>query len=280
MKIGAFMFYTDTSIGVVEAAQALEARGFESIWVPEHTHIPSSRKTPYLYGGELPDAYRHTLDPYVVLGMIAATTQRIRLGTGISLVVERDPITLAKSVASVDQLSGGRMELGIGGGWNREELEHHGVPFPRRWKVLRERTEAMRAIWTQEEASYQGEFVSFEKIWCWPKPVQQPGPRVWIGGDGANTLRRVVRYGDGWLPTSDKRPSFADKIAELNALAAAAGRGPLPVSVMGTPGDAALLEQYARDGVERCIFWLPPTGEAKVLARMDELARLAEPYLS
>lgn len=279
MKIGVFMFYTDYSIGVAEAARAVEERGFESLWVPEHTHIPSSRLTPFIYEGGLPEEYSHTLDPFVVLAVAAAATTTLRLGTGISLVVERDPISLAKSVASVDHLSGGRVELGIGGGWNREEMENHGTDFSRRWKLLRERTEAMKNIWTQDEATYHGEFVNFDAIWCWPKPAQKPYPPVLIGGDGEGTLRRVVRYGDGWMPVSGRRPTFAPKIQELNAMAAEAGRGPIPVSVMGAPDDPRLLEQYARDGVERCILWLPPAKESKVLSRMDRIADMTRQFI-
>jgi probable F420-dependent oxidoreductase len=168
MKFGIWTFCTDYSMAPGPLAQAVEERGFDSFWLPEHTHIPSQRITPYPAGGELPEEYAHTLDPFVGLAAAAMTTSTLELGTGVCLVPQRDPIALAKSVASLDQLSGGRFLFGIGGGWNREELEHHGVSWERRFRIMRERVEAMQAIWTQEEASYSGEFVNFEKIWSWP----------------------------------------------------------------------------------------------------------------
>ena len=176
MKFGAFIFPTDYSIDPAELAREVEARGFESLWFPEHTHIPVSRRTPYPGGAELPEEYSHSLDPFVALGAAAAVTERLKLGTGITLVIERDPITLAKEVATLDHISNGRVLFGVGGGWNREEMANHGTDPSRRWKLLRERIEAMKAIWTQDEAEYHGEFVDFDPIWSWPKPVQRPPP--------------------------------------------------------------------------------------------------------
>ena len=216
MKFGAFMFPTDYSIGPVELAREVEARGFESLWFPEHTHIPTNRESPYPGGGELPQEYSHTLDPFVALGAAAAVTERIKLGTGISLVVERDPIVLAKEVATLDQISNGRVLLGIGGGWNREEMSNHGTDPTHRWKLMRERIEAMKAIWTQDEAEYHGEFVDFDPIWSWPKPVQRPHPPIILGNAGAGAVRRVVRYADEWMPIGG-RVNMSERLDDLRA---------------------------------------------------------------
>ncbi|MBI3994315.1 MAG: LLM class F420-dependent oxidoreductase [Candidatus Lambdaproteobacteria bacterium] len=271
MKVGIYMFPADYAIAPARLAKEAEDRGFESIFLPEHTHIPASRLSPWPGGGPLPEEYSHTHDPFVALATAAAVTKKIRLGTGICLVIERDPIVLAKEVASLDHISGGRVDFGIGGGWNQEEMENHGTAFSRRWKVLRERVEAMKEIWTHDEASYDGEFVKFEKIWSWPKPVQKPHPPVIVGGTGAGTLKRVVRYGDGWLPNRGVK-MMSDKIKELNDLAAKAGRGPIPVSLFGAPPDAKVVEQLERDGVSRVLFTLPPKGADVVLPLLDQFA--------
>jgi probable F420-dependent oxidoreductase len=248
MKFGVYMFPTDYAINPVELGRAVEALGFELLLFPEHTHIPASRRTPFPGGGELAKQYSHTLDPFVALGAVAAATERILLGTGICLVVERDPIILAKEVASLDYISGGRAIFGIGGGWNREEMENHGTNPASRWSLLRERIEAMQAIWTQDEAEYHGEFVNFDPIWQWPKPVQQPHPPILVGGDAPNTLKRVVRYGDGWMPLG-RGADFKSRIDELNQLAAEAGRGNIPVTIFGAPAKPDVIEQYAAAGV-------------------------------
>jgi probable F420-dependent oxidoreductase len=279
MKFGVVMFPTDYSISPVELGRAAEDLGFESLFFPEHTHIPSSRQSPWGGGAELPAEYWHCLDPFVALSAVAAVTERIKLGTGICLVIERDPITLAKEVASLDLLSNGRVLFGIGGGWNREEMAHHGTDFTRRWKVLRERLEAMQAIWTQDEAEYHGEFVNFEPIWSWPKPVQKPYPPVLIGGDGANTFKRVVRYGDGWMPIGGRtRTDFADRLQELNDLAAEAGRGPIPVTIFMPPPKPELIEEHARLGVERVVFGLPSAPADEVLPKLKRHAELAAQF--
>ena len=273
MKVGVYIFPADYALPPARLAKEAEERGFESLFFTEHTHIPASRLSPWPGGGPLPDEYAHTYDPFVALATAAAVTKTIRLGTGICLVIERDPIVLAKEVASLDHISGGRVDFGVGGGWNREELENHGTDFARRWKVLRERVEAMKEIWTHDEASYDGEFVKFEKIWSWPKPVQKPHPPVMVGGTGAGTLKRVVRYGDEWLPNRGVK-AMADKIKELNDLAAKAGRGPIPVSLFGAPADAKLLEQLKQDGVSRVLFTLPSKGVDVVLPLLDQLAEI------
>ncbi|MBT4488476.1 MAG: TIGR03619 family F420-dependent LLM class oxidoreductase, partial [Rhodospirillaceae bacterium] len=206
--------------------------------------------------------------------------KRIRLGTGICLVVERDPIITAKEVASLDHISGGRVDFGIGGGWNQEELENHGIPWNRRWKAARERIEAMQAIWTQDEASYSGEFVNFDRILSWPKPVQKPYPPVFVGGDAGGTFKRVLNYGDGWIPMLAGRDNEIDlkqeRMAELAALAKDAGRAPYPITTFGTPRDPKAIEKLAASGVTRCIFGLKAAPAEDVLPRLDKLARLVD----
>ena len=274
MKFGVYMFPTDYAIDPVSLGRAVEGHGFESLFVPEHTHIPTSRRSPFPGGGELPKEYSHTLDPFVALGAVAAATERLMLGTGICLVIERDPITLAKEVASLDFISGGRVLFGIGGGWNREEMENHGTDPTRRWKVLRERIEAMQQIWTEDAAEYHGEFVDFDPIWQWPKPVQKPHPPVIIGGDGANTLQRVVRYGDGWMPIG-RRADFKARIDELNRLTAEAGRADIPVTIFGAAPKPEVIDAYAEAGVERLLFHLPPAPRDEVLPMLEQRAELA-----
>ena len=276
MHFGVFMFVTDYTMSLVELARAAEERGFESLWVPEHTHIPTSRRSPYSGGGELPPEYYHLLDPFVALGAAAAVTSRLLLGTAICLVIERDPITLAKEVASLDHLSGGRFLFGIGGCWNREEMENHGTNPKLRWKILRERILAMKQIWTQDEAEFHGEFVNFDPIWQWPKPIQKPHPPILVGGDAAGTLSRVVEYGDGWIPNVSRgSASLPARIEELNRLAAEAGRSPIPVTAFGVSPDAehAVLGGYQELGVARCIFRLPPVGADEALPLLDQAAR-------
>ena len=277
MKFGAYMFPTDYAIDPVSLGRAVEGHGFESLFVPEHTHIPTSRRSPFPSGGELPKEYSHTLDPFVALGAVAAATERLMLGTGICLVIERDPITLAKEVASLDFISGGRVLFGIGGGWNREEMENHGTDPTRRWKVLRERIEAMQQIWTEDAAEYHGEFVDFDPIWQWPKPIQKPHPPVIIGGDGANTLQRVVRYGDGWMPIG-RRADFKARIDELNRLAAEAGRADIPVTIFGAAPKPEVIDAYAEAGVERLLFHLPPAPRDEVLPLLEQRAELVRQH--
>ena len=279
MKFGITMFPTDYAIGPGELAREVEAHGFESLFFPEHTHIPASRRSPWPGGPDLPEEYSHTLDLFVAMTAAAAATERLLVGSGICLVIERDPITLAKEVASLDFVSGGRALLGIGAGWNLEEMENHGTDPARRWRRMRETIEAMRAIWGNDEAEYHGELVDFDPIWQWPKPVQEAGPPVIIGGDGPTTLKRVARYGDGWMPIDGRnREDFAPAIAELNDLAAEAGRGPMTVSLFGAGSNPARLEKHAKAGVDRIVFLVPPAPADVVLPKLEANARLAEQF--
>src|SRR5262245_35198815 len=277
MLFGLVMFATDFSMSAVDLGRAAEEHGFESLWLPEHTHIPASRRTPWPGGPDLPREYWHALDPFVGLGAVAAATRTLRLGTGICLVVERDPITTAKEVATLDFVSGGRFLFGIGAGWNREEMEHHGTDPEQRFKVMRERVLAMKEIWTKEEPSYRGRFVRFDPIWSWPKPVQRPHPPILIGGSGDRVLERVVEYGDGWMPIPGRGP-FEERIAELQRKAETAGRGRIPVSAFMIPADPARVERYRDLGVERCIFGLPSAPAEDVLPRLRAAAEVARRF--
>jgi probable F420-dependent oxidoreductase len=276
MKFGIAIFPTDYAISMTELAPAVEERGFESLWVAEHSHIPTSRATPFPGGGELPKQYSHTLDPFMALTAAAVATRTLLVATGVCLVIERDTIHTAKSVASLDHLSGGRFLFGIGGGWNREEMANHGTRFETRWRLLREQVEAMKAIWTQEEPEYHGELVSFDPIWCSPKPVQQPHPPVLLGGNGPNTLKRVVRYADGWMPN---RGDILGRIPELQRMAVEAGREPIPVTTYGRVDDGpADLERLRDAGIDRVIWYLPADGRDAALRRLDEVTGLIRPF--
>ncbi len=278
MKFGVVMFATDYAIRPDDLARAVEERRFESLWFPEHTHIPASRRSPWPGGSDLPKEYWHTHDLFVALGMAAAVTTKLKIGTGICLVVERDPITLAKEVATLDNLSNGRLLFGIGGGWNAEEMENHGTDFRRRWKLLRERIEAMKTIWTEDDAEYHGDLVNFDPIWSWPKPVQRPHPPIYLGGHGPKTLQRVVNYCDGWMPIPARAGHLADEIADLRARAAAAGRDPqsLTVSLYGVSGDANTLRSYAAAGADRAILALPSAGKEETLPLLDRYSEVVE----
>jgi probable F420-dependent oxidoreductase len=280
MKYGVTMFSTDYAIHPAELGRVAEERGFESLLFPEHTHIPSSRLSPWPGGPTLPKEYSHTHDVFVALSFAAAATSTIKIGTGICLVVEHDPITLAKQVATLDALSGGRLLFGIGGGWNREEMANHGTEFSERWDVLRERIAAMKQIWTQDEASYRGEHVDFEAIWSWPKPVQQPHPPILLGSGSARGRQRVVDYCDGWMPIAG-RDDVLGGIVDLRRRAEQAGRDPasISVSIFGAPNDPARIDEYRSAGVERLVFGLPPQGRDAVLRAADrhvELIRTLE----
>jgi probable F420-dependent oxidoreductase len=275
MHYGIVMFSTHYAIRPDELAQAMEARGFESLWITEHKHIPASRRSPWPGGANLPREYWHSYDPFVALTMAAAATTRLRLGTGICLVIERDPIVTAKEVASLDHLSRGRFLFGVGGGWNAEEMEDHGTAFKTRFRLLRERVLAMKEIWTNEEAEFHGEFVRFEKMWSYPKPVQRPHPPILMGGDGPTTLDRVLEYADGWMPVAGRMgPAFLDKIATLQRRAKDAGRAPIPVTAFMVKPDRAALDPIESAGVERAIFAVPSEARDKVLPLLDAYAKL------
>jgi probable F420-dependent oxidoreductase len=277
VQFGLSMFLTDETIAPVELGRAAEDAGFEALFVPEHTHIPASRESPWPGGDQLPREYSHTLDPFVALSAVAATTERLRVGTGIALIVERDPITLAHEAATLDHLSGGRFELGIGAGWNLEEMRNHGTDPARRFAVMRERALAVREIWTQEEASFHGEFVDFDRIWSWPKPAQQPHPPIWVGGTGPRVLDRVLEYGDGWFPNMRDLDELAQRVAELQQRAGEAGRERIPVTYFGLrDADDAKLEKMAAAGVDRVLLMLPPAGADETLPRLERYAALAE----
>jgi probable F420-dependent oxidoreductase len=275
MELGIAIFPADYTAEPTQIGRLAEERGFGSLLFPEHTHIPASRETPWPDGGELPRHYSHTYDPFVALATVAAVTERIKVGTGICLVIQRDPITTAKEVASLDRLSGGRFLFGVGAGWNREEMRNHGTDPRRRFTIMREKIQAMRAIWTQDEAEYHGEHVDFDPIWSWPKPIQQPSPPVLVGGLGEKVLDRVVAFGDEWLPNRVESPQkLGERIAELQRRSEQAGRERRPVTVFGADPDPRMIEGLKEVGVHHCLFWVEPTDPGEVERQMDELAPL------
>jgi len=276
VHIGVAMFATDYAIPIDELARETEARGFESLWVPEHTHIPTSRRTPWPGGDELPLEYSHTYDPFIALMLAAAVTQTLKLGTGICLVIERDTITLAKEVASLDRLSGGRFLFGIGGGWNAEEMEHHGTVYKTRFTKMGEQVRAMKEIWTKDVAEFHGAHVNFDPIWCWPKPAQQPHPPVLLGGESRYTLQRVVDYCEGWFPRSRRPELVPQGMNALREYAARAGRDmrTLSVSVFGVAADPKLIGMYQDAEVTRIILRLPSEGRETILPLLDQYATL------
>ena len=279
MQFGAAIFATDYSIRPDDLAKLLEDRGFDSMWVPEHTHIPASRVSPWPGGSDLPREYWHTYDPFVALTAAAGATTDLKLGTGICLMMERDPITTAKEVASLDMISNGRFIFGIGGGWNAEEMANHGTQFRRRWRVLRENILAMKEIWTQEEAEFHGRYVSFDKLWSYPKPVQKPHPPIIMGGDGPTTFDRVVEYCDGWMPISGRSaqgPGLGEKIATLKRRVEDAGRDPdsITISSFNARAEAETLRRMESDGVDRAVFMLPSAERDVVVPLIDEWAKL------
>ncbi|MGE0418369.1 MAG: LLM class F420-dependent oxidoreductase [Acetobacteraceae bacterium] len=277
MKFGGAMFFTDYAMEATDFAIALEQRGFESIWAPEHSHIPLSRNSAFPPGGELPRKYAECMDPFVSLTAAAVVTKKLMLGTGVALVVQRDPIQTAKLVASIDQVSKGRFLFGIGGGWNAEEMADHGTTdFKGRWKLVRERMEAMKAIWTQEEAEYHGSLVDFGPMLAWPKPFRKPYPPVIVGGAFPYGARRAIAYGDGWIPHRS-RPQYGDVgdfLPEFRKMAQEAGRDPasLPVTIWGAPNDMKTLEGYREIGVSRVIVSLDSSSADAILPQLDAWA--------
>jgi probable F420-dependent oxidoreductase len=264
MDFGLAVFATHYTVDPGSMARLAEERGFESLFFPEHTHIPAARQTPYP-GGELPSKYWHTYDLFVALTAAAAATTRLRIGSGICLVIERDPITTAKEVASVDFLSGGRLEFGVGAGWNREEMANHGTDPRRRMAVLHERVDAMKAIWTQDEATYHGQYVNFDRIWSWPKPAQRPHPPVLVGGEGPGVEERVLAFGDAWFPNLG-RESILERAVALRARA----DRHIDLMACGIPADPRELERYSAAGFSRVVHWLPSAGRGPVERAMDK----------
>jgi probable F420-dependent oxidoreductase len=263
MEFGVAIFPTHQAIRPGDVARLAEERGQESVFFPEHTHMPADH-TPHPSGQSLPPRYAHTFDLFVAATAAVGATSRLRVGSGVCLVIQRDPIVTAKEVASVDYLSGGRFEFGVGAGWNREEMANHGTDPRTRMTVMRERVEAMKAIWTEEEASYSGEFVRFDRIWSWPKPAQRPHPPVLIGGDGPTVFDRVLAFGDAWFPNF--APSgILERAAELTARADRR----ISLQVMGMPAEPGAIEAYARAGFDRVVHWLPSAGQGKVERALD-----------
>ncbi|MBV9835649.1 MAG: LLM class F420-dependent oxidoreductase [Alphaproteobacteria bacterium] len=278
MKIGGAVFFTDYSMTPAEMGRALEERGFDSLWAPEHSHIPLSRKSPFPSGGEVPKKYYDALDPFVALTAAAAATTELLVGTGVCLVAQRDPIQTAKLVASIDQVSGGRFLFGVGNGWNQDEMENHGTVFKSRHKLARERIEAMKVIWTKSKAEYHGEFVNFDPMMAWPKPVQKPHPPILVGGAFPFSARRALRYGDGWIPhrarkqyddVFDLMPNFRQMAAEANRDLAS-----VPVTIWGAKPDADLLRRDRDGGITRTIITFESDRLDTVLPEMDKWAAI------
>jgi probable F420-dependent oxidoreductase len=275
MHFGGAMFFTDYSMTSVALARALEERGFESVWAPEHSHIPVSRKTPYPGGGDLPKEYYDAMDPFVTLAAAGAVTTKIKLGTGVLLVQQRDTIQTAKLVASIDQVSGGRFLFGVGGGWNQDEMENHGTVYASRFKRMRESIEAMKEIWTKTKAEYHGEFVNFDPMMAWPKPVQKPHPPIIVGGAWPHAARRVIRYGDGWIPLV-ARNDLPGIIPEFHKMVREAGRDPasIELTAWGAPEDADAIKRFRDLGISRVVTTFRPESADKVMPVMDRWTKV------
>lgn len=275
VRISVCLFATDKSIAPAEFATAVETRELDGLFFPEHTHIPLGSRSPFFADGTVPEPYRRTYDPFVALGMAAAVTRRVRLGTGICLLTQHDPITLAKTIATLDHLSNGRVTLGVGAGWNAEELENHGTPFAQRWPVLRERVLAMREIWAHDEAQYHGQFVDFGPMWSYPKPRHPAGPPFWIGSNSRYALDRVAEYADGWMPIRGR-----DGGADITALRQACDRRgrrfeDLALALFYAPLDERECQQHLREGFHELIFSVPSAAADVVLPKLDEIATIA-----
>ena len=278
MEFGALMFFTEYAIPATEFAQALEARGFESVWAPEHSHIPTARKSPWPGGGELPKVYYEAMDPFVSLTAAAVATKTLKVATGVCLVQQRDPIQTAKLVASIDQISGGRFLFGVGGGWNAEEMADHGTEFRTRFKLVRERIEAMKEVWTKTKADYHGEMVDFPEMMASPKPVQKPHPPILVGGAFPQAARRAVRYGDGWAPIAGRGPDgdVDELLPRFHQMLSEAGRDPqsVPVTLFGVPEDADRLARYRDKAIARVVVMLPSANSDAILPTLDRWAEL------
>jgi probable F420-dependent oxidoreductase len=280
MHFGAAMFFTDYSMPPGGLGRALEQRGFESLWAPEHSHIPVSRASPFPNGGELPKQYYDVMDPFVTLSAAAAATKTLKVGTGVCLVQQRDPIQTAKLVASIDQVSAGRFLFGVGSGWNAEEMADHGTPFKSRHKIARERIEAMKVIWTETKGEYHGEFVNFDPMMAWPKPVQKPHPPIIVGGAFPYGARRAIRYGNGWVPHAS-RPEYGDVsdfLPQFHQMVVEAGRDPasLPLTMFRIVEDLDRLRHYRDIGISRVVITLPSAGPGQVMPIIDRWADLMQ----
>jgi probable F420-dependent oxidoreductase len=277
MKFGISLFFTEYSMTPVALAVELEQRGFESVWSGEHTHIPADPKTPFPGEGGIKRHYYDVMDPFVTLTAAAVATRTLQIGTGVCLIPQRDPIQTAKLVASIDQISNGRFLFGVGNGWNKEEIEDHGTVFATRHKRARESIEAMQRIWTQDVAEYHGEFINFDPIAAWPKPVQRPHPPILVGGAFPYSARRAIRYGDGWVPGSTAgHRDIVTLIPRFRQMAAEAGRDPdkIPITAWYPDRDLGLLSRYRDLGVERAVFTVPSAGSETVLPLLDEIGDL------
>ncbi len=275
MHYGLTYFPTDYSIPPTEIAREAEARGFESLWLPEHTHIPVERKSPWPGGPELPKMYYDVYEPFIALAAAAAVTTRLKLATGICLVVQRDPLQTAKNVATLDRISNGRFLFGIGAGWNAEEMRNHGTEFETRLSLMRERVLAMKELWTKSKPEFHGKFVEFAPVMTWPKPVQKPHPPIHVGGGFPRALDRAIDYGDGWMPIFG-RDEILERMPEVRERARAAGRDPLKfeISIFAAPPQADVLARARDAGVTRCVFGLPPAKAEEVLPLVDRYADL------
>ena len=278
MHIGVSIFATDLSIGMDELAPEIESRGFESLFVPEHTHIPTSRQSSWPGGADLPKEYWHTFDPFVSLSFAAANTKTLKIGTGICLLPQRDTLVTANLVASLDRMSCGRFIFGIGGGWNREEMAHHGTSYDKRFARMAEQVKAMQVLWSNDAAEFHGEYVDFSESWSYPKPVQTPHPPIILGGETDHTLRRVVDYCDGWLPRARHGFDAVENIARLQKIADESGRdmSTLSVSVFGAPAEENTLTGYRDAGINRVLLSLPSAPRDEVLPILDGYAALID----
>jgi len=276
MKIGLYVVLTDASMPVTALARAIEERGFESMWVPEHSHIPTTGSTPYPGRGPVTREFARTLDPFIALTAAASVTTRLLLGTGVCLLMQRDTIHTAKAVATLDLLSGGRVLFGVGGGWNRPEMENHGTAYATRFRKLEEQLRALVAIWTEDEAQFHGRFVDFDPIWCWPKPLSKPHPPIFIGGETDHTLRRIVKYGQGWLPRVRDPEGVLRGIEKLRTFAQAAGRDPasIAISAFGLPAREEAIAPFRDAGVDRAILAIADGTADDVMRRLDRYAEL------
>ncbi|MCU1679387.1 MAG: N5,N10-methylenetetrahydromethanopterin reductase-related protein [Amycolatopsis sp.] len=275
MKFGIATFVTDEGIRPGKLGKALEERGFDSLFLAEHSHIPASRESPYPGGEPLPRVYYRTLDPFVTLTAVAAVTENLILGTGIALLIQRDLIHTAKEVASLDLLSGGRVAFGVGVGWNREEMRNHGTDPKTRGSLINEQLAALKEIWTKDEAEFHGKFVDFDPIFAWPKPVQKPHPPIFIGGESPAALDRLQKYGDAWLPRGNTQP---EEIVRVRQWLVDHGRENVPFTVFGSPDDDKTLSGHREAGVESVTFFLDTVPEAETLTALDKFAELAAKY--